>query len=298
MKPLPQKTPRRTAATRRPQQTLISSATFLVLGVLHGGAAADDLRLPAANVYAGANPPVSGERLSDWLQRQPAVDDAYFPGLSWLVPAEVPAQTALKNALQAHLLGSEWTFRADVQARQRLSAWIGTLPVTGRVPIPVADSRWLEVHPAQNPVLAPDHQVRVPPRPATVTVVTGDGYLCAVPHAAGHDARAYIEACRLPQDTRPVDRVWMAQPDGQVQSFGIGGWNAQKQGEPAPGAWLWAPARGAGWSDGFAKKLMAFQATQGPSAAQATASTAAADDNTRLPTSPIPASPQTPLRDP
>ncbi len=289
----PPRIPHRSATALRLQPGLINSAILLMLGMAHPAAAvaSDKVSVPATNVQAGAHLPVSAERLSDWLQRQPPADNAYLPGLSWRVPGEVPTQAAMKSALRAHLAGSEWTFRADVAARQRLSEWISRLPVTGRVPVAVADARWLETHPAQNPVLAPDHRVVVPSRPASVTVVTSDGYLCAVPHAPGYEARAYVAACKPPSSAGRVDRVWMAQPDGHVQSFGIASWNAQAQGEPAPGAWIWAPAQGAAWSDEFSQSLIGFLATQGPSGEDTTASAHARQVA-------APTGPATPLRDP
>lgn len=245
--------------------SLVSSALLLSLGIPHSAVA--DNQAPATSSYAlsGVQTPINGERLSQWLQRQPPTSNVYLPGLSWRVPAEVPTQAAMQSALRAHLVGSEWTFRADSEARQRLSAWISALPVTGRVPLDIPDSRWLEAHPGQNPVLAPDHQVIVPARPASVTVVTSNGYLCVVPHTPGHEARAYVDACKTASHTGRVDQVWLAQPDGRVQNFGIASWNAQAQDEPAPGAWIWAPALDSGWSDEFSQSLIAFLATQGPS---------------------------------
>lgn len=275
----------------RSRRGLISGAILLSLGIPHSAVADDKAQPPANQAYAGVQTPANGERLSQWLQRQPPADKAYLAGLSWRVPAEAPAQAAMRSALRAHLVGSEWTYRADIEARQRLSAWISALPVTGRVPVAVADSRWLEAHPAQNPVLAPDHQVIVPLRPTSVTVVTSDGTLCLVPHTPGDEARAYVDACKAISNTGRVDRVWMAQPDGRVQNFGIASWNAQAQDEPAPGAWIWAPALGSGWADEFSQSLIGFFATQGPSGEPLT-------EGTPIRLAAAPNGLLTPLRDP
>lgn len=218
---------------------------------------------PPSGVSA-AQPVMAGERLSDWLSRQRFPADAYPQGLSWMAPSEEPAQATQKSTLRAHLMGSGWTYKASPDARQRLLEWITTLPVTGRVPVSVPDGRWLETKPRQNPLLGAGHRVTVPRRPATLTVITGDGRLCAVPHVAGYTARDYVNACRAPAFTGRIDRVWIAQPDGKVESFGVAGWNAQTQDEPAPGAWIWAPAHGSGWEDGFGYSLINFLATQGP----------------------------------
>lgn len=226
----------------------------------------------ANNVFLGAKAPLSGQRLSSWLVQQPYVEGAYFPGLSWLVPSEMPQQASLKEALQTHLMGSQWTFKAEAAARQRLSTWIRSLPVTGRVPVSTPDAHLLEVNPMQDPVLAPDHQIHVPLRPATVVVIRNNGQRCTVPHQPGREAYAYVQACEI-SSVRPiatkrsehVDRVWIAQPDGKTRSVGIAGWNAQAQDEIAPGAWIWAPARDGGWDDKFSQNLIEFLATQGAS---------------------------------
>ena len=246
-------------------RAILSSTLLVLLSVSQATWAANNLRMGVSNIYSTAPSPINAERLSDWLQRQPSAENAYFSGLSWLVPAEVPAQAIMQSALKSHLIGSEWTYRADLKARQRLSAWLGGLPVTGRVPVEQSDARWLEAHPAQNPVLAPDHRVVVPLRPSSVTVVGSNGLLCISPHIPGQEALAYLVACKGSSQSRRVERVWIAQPDGRTQTFGVAGWNAQAQGEPAPGAWIWGPSKDEGWSDEFGKILIEFLATQGPS---------------------------------
>ncbi|MEJ2176263.1 MAG: YjbH domain-containing protein, partial [bacterium] len=105
--------------------------------------------------------------------------------------------------------------------------------------------------------------VILPARPSTVTVVTQSGTRCSVPHQAGHEALAYLEACE-PNNSEAADWVWIAQPDGRVQRFGVALWNVEKQGEPAPGAWIWGPARNSGWNETVGEKLIQFLATQGP----------------------------------
>ena len=208
--------------------------------------------------------PLQGERLSAWMLRQPVADDAYFTGLSWRVDREKTAQELLKNSLRAHLMGSVLTNRAEPAARQRLSDWINTLPVTGRVRVEIADARWLEVHPANDPVLSLNHEIVIPARPSTVTVITSDGFLCPVTHAPGREAKFYVSACQTTSGPSRVDTVWVAQPDGVVQKSGIASWNGQVQDTPAPGAWIWAPDVQSGFADEFSRQLIDFLATQGP----------------------------------
>ena len=50
-----------------------------------------------------ASRPVDGERLSDWLLRQPTAPQAYPLGLMWLTPSERSDQTILEGELLHHL---------------------------------------------------------------------------------------------------------------------------------------------------------------------------------------------------
>jgi membrane-associated phospholipid phosphatase len=224
------------------------------------------------------------KRLSDWLLEQPYTPNAYLPGLSWRVAGEVPAQHVLRQELLQYLAGADSKKTANTQDIARLRAWISSLPVTGRVPVSNADVRWLQANPVRDPVLMSGHTVVLPSRPATVTLIKGDGARCAVTHAAGHEASAYLAACKV----TTADWAWIAQPDGRMQRFGVAAWNREVQSEPAPGAWIWAPARHLGWSDEFAEQLIAFLATQGPapdpgSPAKLHAQTAAATPKQRPP---------------
>ena len=199
------------------------------------------------------------KRLSTYLAEQSLPPDAYRIGLSWRVPSETPAQLELKMELLSLLRGGTPT----LPGAQRLASWLAAMPVTGRVPVALADERWLEVAPARDPILLAGHTVVVPRRPRTVTVVGDAGELCRVPHLPGREAKAYVLACDS-RNTSRFDWVWIAQPDGRVQRFGAALWNQQEQDEPAPGAWVWAPSRSAGVSPATSEKLVAFLATQGP----------------------------------
>lgn len=203
-------------------------------------------------------------RLSDWLLQEPAAlkADAYPLGLSWRVPAELPAQAAAKSALLRDLAAGPGALKADAEAMRRLAELIGTLPATGRVRVAMADARWLQGNPDRDPVLQPGHAVVMPVRPRTVTVVTARGTRCAVAHAPGRGAMAYVSTCS-PSGSRRVDWVWVVQPDGRVQRSGVALWNAEAQDEPAPGAWIWAPPRDRGWTEAFSASLAQFLATQG-----------------------------------
>src|SRR5205085_10651895 len=99
----------------------------------------------------------------------------------------------------------------------------------------------------------------------TVTVVMEDGDSCAVAHASGREARAYILTCSTTAASR-ADWVWLVQPDGQVGRYGIATWNQESHDEPAPGAWIWAPSRDLHVPEKLSDRLARFLATQGPAA--------------------------------
>jgi hypothetical protein len=229
-----------------------------------------------AGLAAGPTAAQDSQRLSSWLLRN-ANPDSYFPGVSWLVPGEELAQHALKSDVVGGL--------SSRSAPSSLREWVSSLPVTGRVPVVFADPRWLMSHPNRDPVLLAGHKVVLPPRPRTVTVVTENGDRCSVLHSSDREAMAYVEACSAAQSLA-ADWAWIVQPDGRVERYGVAAWNRERQDEPAPGAWIWAPSRRAGYPDRLSDSLARFLATQGPApdpldGAMALAPTAASAFSTR-----------------
>ena len=205
-----------------------------------------------------ATAPRDGERLSDWLLRQPADVRAYYTGLQWQVPGVRGSQAGLKRDLLNWLAPGE----IKTAAHANLAHLIDALPVTGRVPIPIADARWLQAHPKEDPVLEYNHTVVLPNRPTTVSVITTEGQRCTLPHRPGGEARDYLKACE-PARIGRIDRAWLIQPDGSVRVMGMSSWNAQAQEQVAPGALLWAPVRDSSWPLQFSTMLVQFLATQG-----------------------------------
>lgn len=216
------------------------------------------LALTSLTALAQQNP----QRLSDWLVRNDSSSTGYLSGLSWRVPEEVPAQLSLKLELLQALADTTRLGRVPGH-NQLLSELIAGMPVTGRVPIAVVDARWLEAHPQRDPILLPGHKIDLPERPQTVSVLTSAGALCRVEHVAGQEVGAYVRACAEP-GASASDWAWVAQPDGRVERFGIASWNREPQDLPAPGAWIWAPPRNAGWPEWFSEKLIRFLSYQGP----------------------------------
>lgn len=210
----------------------------------------------------------AGERLSDWLLRQPEADRGFESGLMWMVPSQTVSQGWLQRELLVDFFPGD-TGPPSQEVRKRFAGWLAQLPVTGRVPVAISDPRWLQAHPASDPVLEHGHTLRLVSRPSTVTVVSATGTLCPIQHRSGAEASAYLHSC-VPDELAGADNVWVIQPDGKIQTSGIGSWNRTRQDEPAPGAWLWAQPRGADWAARLSPRLAAFLATQGPSGIQVT----------------------------
>ncbi|MDP9903040.1 YjbH domain-containing protein [Variovorax ginsengisoli] len=246
-----------------PQRSHVAAACLLL------ATCAAHAQTPAANATTptGLEGPGSvraGERLSDWLQRQPA--EAATPGLSWLVPQERLAQQFLKNTLLVRLETSVRRLpAAEAASRQQLLTWLQQMPVTGRVALGQLDASYLQTHPAQDPVLVTGQQLIPAPRADTVAVVRPNGDVCQVAHTAGRLALDYAQACGMGDAT---DFAWVAQPDGRTARVGVASWNAAPSDEPAPGAWIWAPPRSMPDLVAISEGMVRFLATQGPSPLQ------------------------------
>ncbi len=223
-----------------------------LLGAL--GAAALPARAFAQAIPASPSPAAltqvqTPQRLSDWLNAQPAPTFASEPAvLHWRAKAEQSAQQDLRAALVSNLKG-------------RLSALSGLLammPITGRVPLPSTDPRWMQANPTSDPVIQPGDALVWAPRAPFVTVLRASGYLCRVPHRPGAGIMAYVTAC---DGVRPP-HAWVVQPDGAVFEHGVAFWNEEAQVEPAPGAWIWAPELSDGVQPWESAMLARFLATQ------------------------------------
>jgi hypothetical protein len=166
-------------------------------------------------------------RLSAWLaERQP--DALNEPAvLHWRSQRQMASQQAERAELVGNLKGR----------LSALAAALTAMPVTGRVPLPSSDGRWLEANAVLDPVLQPDDKVALLPRSSFVTILRSSGYLCRVLHQPGANVMAYVRVC----DGGGSVHAWVVQPDGTVFEHGVASWNETSQVEPAPGAWIWAP---------------------------------------------------------
>ncbi len=218
--------------------------------------------LPLDGIAAGDPPIKDGMRLSDWLLARSVDPNAYPFGLSWNVPAARDAQAAVKYRLLARLNTEPLGESAEVRAT--LSTWLNQIPVTGRVPVPIADARWLQAHPERDPVLDGAQTLVMPRRPHTITIITSEARFCVIPHVSGSEVGAYLSSA-FGAGAHEVDSAWLVQPDGRVDLTNVAQWNISAQDEPAPGAWIWAPQRGDNWPTDFSEKFADFLATQGVS---------------------------------
>ncbi len=216
---------------------------------------------PSAPVWADSIETVKKvERLSIWLPPRlqgPGVEP-YLEGLVWSLPEEEPSQRRMKSALLVSLQDKYLSQEISQTQRTALTRFVADLPITGRVVLGKTDPRWLEVHPALDPLLQPGQRILLPARPLSVSLLTGDGRLCQVRHVAGAHALDYAHRCG---DVSPT-QAWIVQPDGIVQHRRIADWNQEKQDTPAPGAWIVVDALP--WHYGVLEQLARILATQGP----------------------------------
>ena len=214
--------------------------------------------LSASVVQASQLTPIEGERLSDWMLRQPSSSLTYLTGLQWQVPAEREVQAKLKRNVLQELNALQ---KVSSTAKTNLSKLIEALPITGRISLSMPDARWLQAHPKEDPILKTDHTVVWPNRPTTVSVLMQSGVLCTVTHMPGAQVKNYLKAC-VPSQYENIDRAYIVQPDGMVLNYGIALWNQEAQAELAPGALVWAPSRASEYSANFSLNLAKFLATQ------------------------------------
>jgi len=218
----------------------------------------------AANAQQGLiqTPIIPGERLSDWLLRS-AGPNADTTALQWQVQAEQTPQAQLRQAVLVALENNA-SIRLSVDARNHLIDWLRALPLTGRLTVAIADPRWLQAAPRQDPILQDGQSVVLPPRPMSVTVVTEAGQPCSATHRSGALVQDYLLACLGAPGAAQADWAWVAQPDGRTTRYGVAPWNLQAQAEPGPGAWIWAPGRDAAIPHSVSDNLSRFLATQLP----------------------------------
>ena len=203
-------------------------------------------------------------------------------GLYWFSQREVSNQSIEKNALMQMFDAGNNLSKFNNRQLQ-LKQVLGTLPVTGRVPLPQQDPNWLQANPAFNPVLETGDIVGLPDLEekglASVTVMQEDGTLCSVPYRVDVYAKHYVFACDI-QDQYLSDHAWLIQADGKIHQVGLSLWNESSQVRPSIGSWIWAPgkrrlnrelleilpfAAQSTYSEIISQKIARYLATLGPS---------------------------------
>lgn len=203
--------------------------------------------LSSAQTY----PIIQPQRLSAWLAGHPAAqqpgDVAFW---AWYAASERGVQAALQSEVAEAL----------APTHSALAGFVRSLPVTGRVALPLIDGRWLEANPAADPVLREGDALVRWPRPMDVAVLLPTGHVCRVPHQPSATWWAYARAC-MPSGTPTLS--WLIQPDGQVQAADA---SERHSAQPllAPGGWLWLPPADGALPVSVSVRLALFLATQPP----------------------------------
>ena len=236
------------------------------------------------NLSITQEPPIEdGERLSEWMLKERRIQNGasqnysstapYYLGTSWLTSKEITDQEIEKQSL-INVFEKIHFPENNVAAQKIKTAFakmINSMQITGRVPLPNTNVRYLEASPKLNPVLESTDRVVVPATPTTITVIRSNGSLCNIRYRPNVETRHYIQGCRLRNQTneRDADWAWLVEPDGTIHKVSVASWNSAKQDLPAPGSWIWAPPRWSIWTtksgDQFSEVFANMLAVQGPS---------------------------------
>lgn len=207
-------------------------------------AAATQFFASGAVEHAGVHELAGPARLSDAALAAGVREDAYVLGAAWLRPGLRMEQQRQQAGILFDLdhvrrqaLASDRIALAEFCAS--LSAWLGSMPSTGRQAAPL-DPRVVEVMPSANRPVAQGDVLYYPTRPSTIRIVGAVSRTCELPQVALQDARRYLDACpALP--LADADWIFVIQPDGQVFRQGIGLWNRSTPLPLAPGAVVYVP---------------------------------------------------------
>lgn len=203
------------------------------------------------------------QRLSQWLNDHPELAASYPLGTMWQTAEETSRQALAYQALRASLEDLLQQGHMGRSSFEGLLQNLQAMPPTGRVPVPSVEAKWLEAYPRKDPLLQVGDTVYVPMRPINLRVMGEDGRVCEIPHREGLQAKDYVRACMGAGIYGPL--AWVVQPDARVQRVGLRLWNAAEQDQPAPGAWIWAPAHASRLPEVWSQRWAEWLATQGVS---------------------------------
>lgn len=208
---------------------------------------------------------LGGEKLWYWLSEQLANTQQQYDAKSlvWETTAEKPTQAALKQNIITKLQKQAKNHKHTAQ-NQWLTHWIQSLPITGRVNLPLYDARLLQLNAKYSPILAKQDKVTLYSKSQFVQLISDDGSVCSLPHSLANEATDYVQACGIKADV-----AYVIQPDGSIHKQHIASWNETAAMIPAAGAVLWVPARanlfgsGVAADDKLAADIAKLIATQG-----------------------------------
>lgn len=230
--------------------------------------------------------PQQGERLSNLLMRH-----QLLPGSARNENGEVLQLSSMvlkrdvlrdRQQLQKIRLLTQLATMGPGKVPPFLPAFVASLPVTGRQLLPTQDGHEMAAKKNLDPVLQAVDSVVLNPVAKGLAVLSNRG-ACKVGFKPEVSILAYLEHC-FPkegffQTGQGFDYAWLIQPTGEVIRLNIGLWNASAQTLPQPGAWIWAPARGSGWSEEESVALAGFLQTQGAFVEQPESDRAVSDRN-------------------
>ncbi|WP_062307717.1 YjbH domain-containing protein [Polynucleobacter sinensis] len=238
-----------------------------------------------------SNPPiVNGEQFSTWMLKEQQTQNTksasdstssqstlpfspYYLGTSWQTPKELNDQNIDKQAALNSLEQIRFSQNdpADQRSKKAFTKLIESLKVTGRVPLPNTNPRYLEANPKLDPILGNGDRITIPEAPNTITVIRSNGTLCKIRYRPNIETRHYVDGCKLrgKNEERGADWAWVVEPDGSIHKVSLAAWNSSKQDLPAPGSWIWAPPRWSQWTNSsgeqFTKDFVKILSVQGPS---------------------------------
>jgi hypothetical protein len=195
-------------------------------------------------------------------------DDAWYQGAALLRKSAVRDQIKLKTGLLFDLQAGIVNARAlnSPATAELLSTWrqrIDGMPVTGRVQTEMNPLKQRLV--AFNPLLEPGDQIIYPRRPSQVTVLGAVQQDCVLDFEPARDPLDYAADC-VRAEAADNNRLYVIQPDGNVQSIGAAYWNAEDA-WVAVGAVIYVPFTPALFDnsgDDFNTEMATWLATQYP----------------------------------
>ena len=197
------------------------------------------------------------QRLSAWLEehRNLLTDNVFPLGAFWSTPEELSRQQIEYESIKLTLDNFLAKASLNVDSYKGLTHNLSVMPPSGRVPITIAESKWLEAYPLKDPLMKQGDRFEIPTRPINLRVMLESGEVCEIPHQEGLQAKDYVNGCTQASG----DWAWVAQPNGRVQRVGLQLWNAKQSDQIAPGSWIWAPTANSkipvDWSLRWAKWL-------------------------------------------